>query len=805
MPEIRQALRHARRLARHNRSFVAIVVITLAVGIGATTAAMSVAASVLQNALPVRDESQLVLITKTLPTGSTLVPFSYAEITVWREASRTLEGVAGVQYDGAWPWPAQHGDRALTVTGTAVTGNFFEVLGAQPAVGRLLRDDDAVAGAEVVAVIGYGLWRREFAGNPAIVGHTLRLDGRPARIVGVAPHGFAFPDGADVWRPLDIAPDTLNEGWFSVVARLRFTATIAQAAEEAALLRQRLRAFGPTQLPQELRTVTIPFKDAIVGDVRPALILFVAAAMLLFLAACVNVANLLLVRGTAREREITLRAALGATRSRLIAELTTESATLAVAGGVLGAVVAFWLQRALIAAAPAGLPRIEQIGFDARALSFATAASIVGAVLAGVVPALWTARRSLFSRVRADSMIDSGARGAHVNRQVLITVQLAFALLVTVAAALLVRSLVQLQRADLGFSPESLSVVQVPLVGPEYRDPERRRQFFDELISRMEALPGIDAATAVLLRPFTGKDGWDATFSADGQAHEEASANPGVHLEAVLPNYFATMGIPIHRGRSFANSDGERSLRVVIVTESLARRAWPGSDALGKRVKFGSPDSAAPWMTVVGVIGDLRYRDLDAPPPALYVPMRQAPFPARFLIVRTGVTNAPVLSMTRRVVRDLDSDEPVVEAAPIAKLLSGELAAPRFHMFVLGLFALLTVMLAGVGVFGILAAFVGQRSRELGVRVALGATRSDLRWLVLSQMAWPAAIGLTLGTAAALTATRFLQPLLFDVSAIDARALAAGWLTLAITSFVASLIPLRRAGSVDPVRLLRLE
>jgi predicted permease len=392
-----------------------------------------------------------------------------------------------------------------------------------------------------------------------------------------------------------------------------------------------------------------------------------------------------------------------------------------------------------------------------------------------------------------------------MGRHVLVALQLAIALLVSVAAALLVRSLLHLQRADLGFSPESLTVVQVPLVGPEYRDPERRRQFFNELVSRMEALPGIDAATAVLLRPFTGKDGWDATFTADGQAPEEASANPGIHLEAVLPNYFSTMGIPIRRGRSFGDLDGEHGVRVAIVTESLARRAWPGSDALGKRLKFGSHDSPAPWMTVVGIVGDLRYRDLDAPPPALYVPVRQTSFPARFLIVRAGVTHVPVLSMTRRIVGDLDSDEPVVEAAPVAELLKGEFAAPRFHMFALGLFASLAVLLAGIAIFGVLAAFVAQRSRELGVRIALGATHSDLQRLVLSQMTWPAAMGLTLGTAAALAATRLLEPLLFNVSAIDARALAAAWLTLGVATLAASLIPLRRAGRVDPVTLLRSE
>ena len=375
MRAVPHAFRRTLRSARRRPGFAALVVVTLGVGIGATTAALSVAASVLLNPLPVRDDSRLILITKTLPTDSTLVPFSYAEIAAWQDASRTLEAVAGVQYDSAWPWPAASGDRAMVVTGTAVSGDFFEVLGTAPAIGRLLRAEDARAGAEVVAVIGHGLWRREFGGDPAIVGQRLRLDGSPATIVGVAPEGFAFPDGADVWRPLVTAPETINEGWFSLVARLKPEVTFGQAAEEGAMLLKHLRAIGPKALPQDLRTATVPFKDAVVGDVRPVLVLFIAAAVLLFLVGCLNAANLLLIRGTARQREITLHAALGATRSRLILELMTESTTLAVVGGALGAVVAFWLQRALIATAPAGMPRLEQVGFDVRTLALAAAGS----------------------------------------------------------------------------------------------------------------------------------------------------------------------------------------------------------------------------------------------------------------------------------------------------------------------------------------------------------------------------------------------------------------------------------------------
>lgn len=796
-------LSQALRFARRNLGFASFVIATLAVGIGATSAALSVAASVLVNPLPVTDAARLLVITKTLPTGSTLVPFSYAELAAWREASRTLESVAGVQYDGAWPSPAQFDERAITVMSTAVSGDFFDVLGAQPAAGRLLREKDAVAGAEPVAVIGYALWRREFGGNPAVIGRTLRLDGRPATIAGVAPQDFAFPDGADVWRPLDIAPDTMTEGWFNVVARLRPDATFVQAAGESGTLLQQFRAIAP-KVSQDVRTVTVPFKEAIVGEVRPVLGLFVAAAVLLFLVGCLNVANVLLIRGTAREREITLRAALGATRWRLIRQLTTESACLAAAGGVLGAVVAFWLQRALVAAAPAGLPRLEQVGFDARALSVAVAGSVLGAALAGLVPALWILRRSLFGRLRSASMVASVTTGTQVSRQVLVALQLAFALLVAVAAALLMRSLLQLQKVDLGFSPERLTVLQVPLVGREYRDPARRLQFFDELVSRIDALPGVEGATPVLLRPFTGNDGWDATFTADGQAPEEASANPGLHLEAVLPDYFSTMRIAIRRGRAFTEADREGSLPVAIISETLARRSWSGSTALGKRLKFGPPDSPAPWMTIVGIVGDQHYRDLAAPPPAIYVPLRQARFPPRFLIVRAA-TDAPVLSMTRRSVREMNPDEPVIEASPIPELLDRELAAPRFYMFALGLFALVAVVLAAVGVFGVLAAFVGQRSREFAVRVALGASRADLRRHVLSKVIWPAAVGLIVGTGAAIATTGFLKALLFEVSPLDGVAFAAGWLTLALASLVACLVPLRRVARIDPVELLRWE
>lgn len=799
------AVFHAIRVIRRNPAFSALIVVILGIGVGATTAAMNVATAVLWNPLPVTDDPNLVRISKTLPVGSTNVPFTPAETIAWGESSRTMDAVAGVQYDGAWPWPAQFDNRALVVTGATVSGNFFHVLGVQPIVGRVLSDDDARQGAEDVVVIGYGLWRREFGGIPGIVGQQIRLNGRMATIAGVAPRGFEYPKGADVWQPLLLTPESTNEGWFTLIARVKHGISLAQVREESTVLLERLRSVARAHSPENVRTSVIAFRDAIVGDVRPVLAMFVAAAMLLFAVGCINVVNLLLVRGTAREREVSVCAALGATRFWLMKQMAIEALVFAVSGGVLGVLIAFWLQRALVALAPASIPRLEQIAFDGRTLAVASIGATLGASLAAVGPALWTIRRSLFSQLRTPSEHEPGGIRAQISRQVLIGSQLAFALLVAVAATLLIRSLQELQALDLGFPANRLTVVHVPLVGRTYDDAARRQQLFDQLVSQLEASPDVEAATPVLLRPFTGTEGWDATFTREGQGRDEAAANPGVHLEAVRENYFSTMGIRIAQGRGFAESDAKGTLPVTIIGESMARDLWPGSIPLGRRIKFGGFDSPAPWMTVVGVVSDLRYRDLKSPPPAIYVPSRQSSFPARFLIVRSRVDDAPVLSTVQRTLNEIDPAEPVPEATPVSSLLAGELAGPRFHMLALSLFAAIAVFLAGVGVFGVLGAFVAQRSREVGLRIALGATRADVRRLVLANVGKPAALGLCVGTLVAFAVTPWLQPLLFRVSTFDVQAFAVGWVMLLLTSLVAAIIPLRRAARVDPVMLLRSE
>ena len=793
------------RLGRRRPGPIGLIVLILGLGIGGTTAALNVASSVLLSPLPVVNESRLVLIAKTLSAGSTLVPFSYAEIAAWRDASRTLESVAGVQYDGAWPWAAQYRDLTLTVTGATVTGDFFATLGEEPVFGRLLRAADAKVGSDDVVVLGYGLWRRQFGGNPKIIGQRLRLNGREATIVGVAPSGFAFPKGAEVWQPLIAAPGVLQEGWFTLLGRLKPTATLAQASDEASALLTQLRWAAAPHSPQNARTRVVALKDAVIGDVRPVMALFVAAAVLLFLVACIDVVILQLVRGTERAREISVRAALGATPSVLIGELVAETSLWVAVGGGVGTFAAYWLQHSLVSTAPAAIPRLDTIHFSVRTLMWVAGAGLLSILIAGIAPAVWTVRSALYSRLRGTGSDSSSSSRAQIGRQVLVAAQLAFALMVTVAGALLVHTLQQLQSADLGFSPAKLSVAQVPLVGAAYDDPERRLQVFDELVSRVQATPGVVAATPVLLRPFTGTEGWDATFAVEGQRAGDAAANPGLHLEAVAPNYFSTLGVSLIRGRAFTESDRKGALPVAILGESLARRAWPDASPVGKRLKFGGADSPAPWMTVVGVVRDLRYRDVKAPPPAIYVPLRQSPFPPRFLVLRASVDHLPILAITQRALQEIDATEPVTEAATIDDLLKTQLAGPEFHMFALVLFALVAVLLAGVGVFGVLGAFVAQRSREVGLRVALGANGRQVRRLVLSKVGWPVGLGLIGGTSLAFATTPFLGPLLFRVSAYDVSSFAAGWIVLLAITALASLIPIRRAARIDPVVLLRSE
>lgn len=806
-------LRFGLRALRKRAGSTAMVIITLAVGIGATTAMFSIVDGVLLRPLPVLEESRVLLIHKIHPKDGSLIAFPYADLVALRQQSRAFQDIAGVQYDGARPYPILDGDRALITTGASVTGEFFRVLGMRPALGRLLDARDVVPGAEPVIVISYGLWQRQFGGETSVLGRPLRIGARTftQRIVGVAAAGFEYPQGTEVWVPVPASPQIMQDrrfALFNLMGRLRPGATLAQAkAEAGAFLRQREAVYLPGE-PKGHRADVATLRDRIVGDVRPVILLLFGAVVLLLGIASANVASLLLVRAMSRGGEVALRAVLGASRGRIVRQLLTEGGLLAVAGGALGTLLAFGIVKAFGLLAAAQIPRADEIGMSARTLAFAIAVSLAATMLAALAPALWSARPDLGAPLRAGRHVAGESGGMRLGQSGLVVVQVALALVVLVGAGLLLESLYRLQHLDLGFKGEHLTVAQVPLLSAARQTPRAARlALFDQITRRLEAVPGIAGATPVAMSPFSGAGGWDAFYATDRQSSAEAAEHPGINLEAIAPNYFRTLGIPLRRGRPFTAEDRAGSMAVAIVSEAMARSAWPGEDPIGKHLELSSPTGLGSDTSViiVGVAGETRYRELVSAPPTVYLPMYQGGPPAGYLVVRATGAPGAVTEAIRRTVRELDPGEHVFRVAGVEQSRAEQLARPRLGAFVLGAFALVAVVLAAVGLFGLMASLVAQRTHEIGIRCALGAQPADVRRLILGRGLALAAIGVVVGLVAALAGTRVLTSILYGVSPTDPLTLVGAAAALLVTAALACTIPVRRATRVDPAVALRSE
>ncbi len=806
---VRTDLRYALRALRRSPEFTATGLLTLGAGIGAVTAMFGVILAVLLRPLPVAEQDRLVLIRREAPRDQSLRPFAHVDIAGFLGRSRAVEGVAGVQYDGAFPYVVSRGAESFNLMGSMVSAEFFEVLGARPAAGRLLDQRDAAPDAPEAIVISYELWQRRFGGDPAVVGTTLTFD-NPNTIVGVAPRGFEYPAGVEMWFPLQLTPDvvaTRDYQPYSLVARMRPGASMEAVRRDAAAYGREIDKLESPREARGLRSVVLPFDEAVLGGVRPSLEILGAGVVVLLLVAWTNVASLLLMRGASRSGELALRSALGAEWSDLLRPLIAEAVLLSLGGAALALPLASWTLGALLALAPPGIPRLEtvQIGPWAVAMVIGLATATVGVV--GFGAAAWAARQ------RADQpgfgarqyLRTSTGRGP---RSALVVCQVALALLLTAGAAVLAVSLRELQRADMGFAADSITLVKIGLPAGAYEARERHLAVFDDLAERVAAAPGVLGATPVILSPFVGPGGWDAGFALEGQDAEAVAANPTLNLETVAPGYFETLGVPLNRGRGFETRDRRGAVPVTIVSQRLARRLWGGEDPIGKRIKLGGLTSDWPWLEVVGVAHDTRYRELEAPPLTIYIPFRQTENPAlspTYLAVRSRWRPAAILETVRTAAREVDAALLVSESASVSELRAGPLARPRLMASLAGAFAVLALGLAAVGVYGMVAMLVVQRAREFGVRMALGAQAASIRRLVLLHGAAHAVGGILIGFLAWLAASRVLRSVLYGLSPLDPTTLAGAAALLFAAAVLASYLPAHRATRVDPAVVLRSE
>ncbi|GLC28168.1 ADOP family duplicated permease [Roseisolibacter agri] len=791
-------LRFAFRGLRRAPLLAITAVAILALGLATAAAMLSVSDAVLRRPLPVADAGRLVVLWNlrgdNIEHG--LLP---QQVAPFARDSRTLRAVAGYAHFGVYPFPLYDGGRPLVLPQGRVTGNFFDVLGARPALGRLLRPEDDVPGAPGVLVLSHDTWRRAFAGDPRVVGRRLHLAsvGRDFTVVGVAPPGLDFPVGAAYWAPLATAgPSTAD-----LVGRLAPGRTPREAAAE-------LYAWSGPRAPEAHLTGAhaAPFGDAVVGASRPTLVVLTAAAGLLLLIAAVNVSTLLVLRTTARARELAVRRALGARPWDVARPLAAECLLLVLAGGTLGVLGGAVLLRAFVATASARVPvvpRADLIGLAPGPVLLALGLTLGAVLLAGVLPVRSLVRAPVAPTLRLDARAGRGTRGRARTRQGLVAAQAALALVLLAGAGLLVRSLAKLERVDHGYAPGGLLIAQITMSQADYTTAPAFRGVLARAYARLRAVPGVTSVTPVLIPPFLGATVWSWPTVVRGPDGGTGGAVQSFPVEAGGAEYFRTMGVPIRRGRGITDADGEHATPVVVVSEAAARRLFPGRDPIGQQLRFPTADSTA-WWTVVGVAGDIRYRSLREATPTLYLSYQQVGDQGEIALRTTG-DPARLVPALRRALAEVDPRLGLWDARPMGDYLAGPLAVPRLATALAAGFGLVAAVLVGLGLYGVTAAAVGERTREFGVRSALGATPGALRSTVLRQALAVAGAGAVVGLAGAWGASRLVRAVLYDVSPADPAALTGAVALLVVVALAAAYGPARRATRVDPAGALRAE
>ena len=792
-------LRHTIRRLTGTPTLTFAAVLTLGVSIGAATAIYSAVQAVLLGPLPFRDTDTLVVLWQTdLKKGAPHIELSTREHDGWRRRLTSFEDLAAVTAANLRVNLTGRGD-PVQVEAALVTPNFLKVLGVRPIRGRDFdrREETDFVGSSML--ISEGFWTRQYGVDPAILGRTISAGGSPSTVIGILPAGV-LPRGADVWfSAAGLGKDAPDLGVLKLIGRLKAGTSREQAQAEVDAVAPSMSTIRPGADVFGARLE--PFIDQIYGQVRPAMHMLMAAVMSLLLIACANVANLLLARGVDRERELAVRAALGAGRGRLARMLLGESIVLGVAGGALGVFIAIWGVAAVRRLIPGDVPGIDRLWIDWHTLAFATALSLGAAIVFGTAPALRAAQVEIGDAVRETTGRASSGRRVGRMRGLLVAGQLALSLGLVAAAALTAQSFRSLARLAPGFDPRGVVTAKIQL-SDALADHRARAAFYRPLLDRLQALPGVEHAGLVLLRPLADPVGWDYPYTFEGQTPEAQTRNPNANFESVSPGYFATVGIPLIEGRIFSEADGPDAGPIAIVSRSMARRHWPGESAIGKRIKPGPPDQKAPWKTVVGVVGDVRYREWTAVRDDIYVPYGQWNFGRMDLVVKASDPIAIVPAL-RAAVRAADPNLPLASISTLERAVADATAGPRFTAVLLGVLALVALVVAAVGTFSVLAWSVERRTREIGVRVALGAQRVDVLRLVVSQAARLTVGGIVAGLAIALAAGRGLAGLLHAISPYDPATLVLSVALLAVVGLGGGVLASRRALAVEPSRALR--
>ncbi|HEY3137526.1 MAG TPA: ABC transporter permease [Blastocatellia bacterium] len=806
-----QDLRYGIRTLVKSPGFTVVAVVALALGIGANSAIFSVVNALLLKPLPYKEADRLVMIWHTYPKlkldqASVSAP-SYIE---YRDMTGSFEEVATATQ---WSVNLTGVGEPERLQGARVSYNLFATLGVQPVAGRSFFPEEDQPGKNQVVILSYGLWQRRFGGEESLIGQTISLDGASYDVVGVLPKGFAFLIDVDLFTPIAFTPEQLaatNHGneYLICVARLKPGITFQQAAAEMDLLADQLRQqfYGPNW-----GITVVRLRDQLVGSFRSALFILLGAVGCVLLIACANVANLLLARGSDRQKEIAVRTALGAGRTRIVRQLLTEAIVLAALGGGFGLLLAFIGIRLLVTGVPEDITGFlvgwKDIGINTQVLGFTFGVSMLTGVVFGLVPALHASKPDLNESLKEGGR--GGAEGSHRNRirATLVVFEVAIALVLLISAGLLIRSFLRLQQVSPGFNPSNVLTMQLSLPRSKYAEKPQIAAFFEQVVERVQSLPGVANAAVGNNLPMSNNN-WNSSFAVEGLQVPPGEPSPHGDPHMISPDYFSAMGIPLFRGRFFSESDSKDSLPVAIVDQTLADEYWPDQDPIGKRIAafFEGTRGQPHWRQVVGVVGHVKQYGLDGKTKVqYYFPQTQSPQRDMYLIVRSASSQAGFVAAIRGAIDSIDRDQPIYRVMSMDKIVSDSALQKRFSMFLLGIFAAVALLLAAVGIYGVMSYSVTQRTHEIGIRMALGAEPKDVVALVVRQGMIMTLIGVGVGLAGAFAATRVMSSLLFGVSAHDPLTFAGISLLLGAVAFMASFVPARRATRVDPMIALRYE